>query len=271
MSRRGRESSAFSLFAFQDIITSVMGIMVLITLILALELLQRTENSPSQKTQEAVSMIRSTVSEASKLNKRIADLNDELAKRRTRISKFADFDVNRIDEKSVEMNLFNERLDSEIFAMVDVIKETTRREQEAKKLLSKQENDPEKTRALQEEIKKKMETVKELRRSKRIIFNPTEGDTKTPWLVEITAQGFKVAKSAVSAKTQSFSNVTDFENWANQRDRNSVYFVLLIKPDGILNYFAARRELIKSRFDIGYDLLMQDQTAVGPETGAATE
>ena len=50
--RRSARQSAFSLFSFQDIITSVTGIMVLITLLLAVELINRTEASPPMQTRE---------------------------------------------------------------------------------------------------------------------------------------------------------------------------------------------------------------------------
>ena len=50
MSRRRRRSAPFSLFAFQDIITSVTGIMLVITMLLALELLERTDVAPPQAT-----------------------------------------------------------------------------------------------------------------------------------------------------------------------------------------------------------------------------
>ena len=42
-SRKRRDESAVSFFSFQDIIASVTGIMLLITLLLVLELVVRTE------------------------------------------------------------------------------------------------------------------------------------------------------------------------------------------------------------------------------------
>ena len=45
MSRRGRSGHAISLFAFQDIITSVTAIIIVIVLLLALDLTQQKEGS----------------------------------------------------------------------------------------------------------------------------------------------------------------------------------------------------------------------------------
>ncbi len=54
MGRRKAASNSVSFFAFQDIITSVVGIFVLITLIMALELAQTMENA-SEASSEGVS------------------------------------------------------------------------------------------------------------------------------------------------------------------------------------------------------------------------
>ena len=48
--RRNHTTAAFSLFAFQDIITSVTGVMIMITLLLAVELVNRVEQSPAVQT-----------------------------------------------------------------------------------------------------------------------------------------------------------------------------------------------------------------------------
>ena len=46
MRTRGSSSSPFSLFAFQDIITSVIAIVILVTMILALEIVNRVTQAP---------------------------------------------------------------------------------------------------------------------------------------------------------------------------------------------------------------------------------
>ena len=67
MSRRGRNKSAFSLFVFQDIIMSVTGIMILITLILSLEMMERQEESPRERTSEIISQLKAAVGEVEDL------------------------------------------------------------------------------------------------------------------------------------------------------------------------------------------------------------
>lgn len=68
MSRRGRSGPAISLFAFQDIITSVTAIVIVVVLFLALDLVQRKESARAD----------SPVGVAADLTDRIAELKREL-------------------------------------------------------------------------------------------------------------------------------------------------------------------------------------------------
>ena len=62
--RRNSNRAAFSLFAFQDIITSVTAIMVLLLLILALELVSRVANvGVSEEHRKAAQQLRASISE----------------------------------------------------------------------------------------------------------------------------------------------------------------------------------------------------------------
>jgi len=162
MSRRSRRNSPFSLFAFQDIITSVTGIMILVTMMLALELIKRKE-----------------------------------------------------------------------------------------------------------QIRRTREQLQHLKKSNRMIFNPTEGDQKTPWLVELDAGAITVAKVGESARPQTFSNVERFLTWSTSRNRGAEYFVLLVKPGSVESFDKVHGTLTGRGFDVGYDVMAADQTAIDPETGAA--
>ena len=73
MSRRGRSGPVISLFAFQDIITSVTAIVIVVTLFLALDLVQRKQGqaseSPTVLAEELVARITALEGELAKLHK----------------------------------------------------------------------------------------------------------------------------------------------------------------------------------------------------------
>ncbi|MCA9124125.1 MAG: hypothetical protein H6822_30330 [Planctomycetaceae bacterium] len=277
MSRRGQNGVAFSLFAFQDIITSVTGIMILVTLILALELVQQMESSPSQRTKEVVQDINAAVTSVTELDAavarnqaRIAELQDRLTQGASRIGDVAGFDQRAVQQDVSDMEQMDDRLAKELQELAAQVEQTTHQQ---KKLNEERDQkvDPEAVQKKLDDLKKKKEDLEKLKSSNRIIFNPTEGDAKVPWLVEITGTSISVAKTGVTAPPTIHATGAAFAAWAQQLDKSRDYFVLLVKPDGIENYELVRASITRMGFDVGFDLLNSDQNAIDPEKGAAAE
>jgi len=278
MSRRGRETVAFSLFSFQDIIMSVTGIMILVTLILALELIQYKETSQDQRTRELVHSLQDAVADAQQWQEavlrnqaRMKELQDSLSRGATRLSELAGIDLRRLRDEVADLEQQNENLDRELTDLERQSREAERQEEETKRLQEELAEGEPALEQLIEEIQQKRESLEELKKSKRVIYNRSPGDEKTPWLVEITDAELIAAEAGMSGRPQTFSEVPAFAVWLAQRDPNAEYFVLLVKPEGIAKYAAARQVLRRGGFDMGYDLLAADQEAIDPEKGAAVE
>ena len=73
MVRRRKKQVTFSLFAFQDIITSVTGIMILATLMLAVEFIQRIDGAPPRQTEKIAARLRQSLEESQSLEQSIAE------------------------------------------------------------------------------------------------------------------------------------------------------------------------------------------------------
>jgi len=265
MSRRGGSTAAFSLFSFQDIITSVTGIMILVTLILALELIQRKESSPPVHTEEIAQNLQSTVTE---MQNRIEELKRKSAESNKRIDELAPLDKRAIQRDLADSEEANQRLDGQVEELERRKREAEQRMQEAERLLESQSVDPDALEKLQAEVRKKEEDLEELKSSDRIIYNRAPGDSKTPWLVEVSGDGFSVAEVGKSAPPKIFRTVGALGDWLAQRNSGSEYFVLFAKPDGIANFHAGQQMLQQKGFDVGYDLLGEEQKVIDPETGA---
>lgn len=274
MSRRRKQKVAFSLFAFQDIITSVVGIMILVTLILALEMVQQMEASPLQRTKAVVGEIDSANTNVDDLKAAvernlalIASLQDRLVQGAFRIDEVAEFDQRRTAEEIENLNALDVKLGQDL---AELAKQLQRSNDQRSEIEAERDSlDPDDLMAKLEKLEELKEELEKLKTTKRIIFNPTEGDSKTPWLVEITAATITAAKVGVSAPPTVFSSPSEFRAWARKRDKQSEYFVLLIKPDGIESFEEVHEALRKTGFDVGYDLLNTDQVAIDPEKGAA--
>lgn len=73
MARRGSAAPPISLFSFQDIITSVAGIIIFLTLMMAVELVQHANDSPPVQTSKLNTELSETVSAQLEEIKRLED------------------------------------------------------------------------------------------------------------------------------------------------------------------------------------------------------
>lgn len=268
MAGRSRRFAPFSLFAFQDIITSVTGIMILVTLTLSLELLQRKESSPPRKTAEIASDVRSAVAAN---EAEIDNLRRRLAARQSAMMQVAGIDKKQVLKQLTSIQELNNRLDKQLSAFAREHKDAQQRLQSAEEEENRRAADPQTVEELLREAEKKTRQIERLKRSNRTIFRPSPNAAKTPWLVEVTAGKMVAAPWGKSAPPTTVHTAAELKNLAARRDRKSEYFVLLIKPDGIEMFARARQALKSAGFDVGFDLLTADQTAVDLQTGAAAQ
>lgn len=277
MSRRNRNQTAFSLFAFQDIITSVTGIMILVTLILALELLQRKEGQAKDDTETVTEEIKASIADAEELDRTLAE-NEEVIKRikkqiesgQAQLSELAKYDIRQVESQIKNMKEVNEQFEKDKVRLEMSKEETEKRLKELEQRKQQRADDPETLQNLQEKIRQMEEELKKLKDENRVVYNPAEGDSKQPMLVQFEGEQIMTAKMGSDDGTQTFASADDFYAWAVRQDSNSIYFVLLVKPQGIENFLKLKTALKSEGFDVGSDLLQKDQTALDLGTGGAT-
>lgn len=264
MGRRRAAGPSITLFSFQDIITSVTGIMILVTLLMSVELIQRR-----QKSSAAPVTGRDTPQAATteQLTREIAELNARLESGRRSLGQFSGTIPGQIQEQGRDLDGLVRQLQQEA-AQLQVREDKTRRSRdEALQVASRQEND---LRETKERIAKLEKTVREVSSETRVVYNAVPGANKQAWLVELTETQIVAAAMEKSEKPRVFAGAmreADFRAWAATRDKNREYFVLLVKPSTIAVFEETRSGLRDLGFDLGYDLLAADQTAVDPTAG----
>jgi predicted RNase H-like nuclease (RuvC/YqgF family) len=266
MPRRRRAASPFSLFAFQDIITAVTGVMVLVTLFLALELVQRKEEAPPRKTREITQDLRAQMVQS---QAETGELEDRQAELTAMLKELAAYDAAAVRSEIRDLQAVNKKLQQENDERARQRDEANRRQEQAEAEQARIEQGRQKLKQTLETARQRERQLAKLKQSKRLFFNVKEGAGKQAWLTELAEAGLTVAQVGQLAQPRQFANTDAFLAWAKERDRKSEYFVLLVKPSGIKRYAevypALRQEL---KFDIGFDLLTEDQSAIDPETGA---
>lgn len=270
MSRRLRYRPALSLFAFQDIITAVSGVIILIMLLLTLSLTQLA-------TMESV--VESKVSDntggrLTSLQRRLDSLQAEYQKNEETLDTISSLPASeqlrhleslRLDIHQLQATLAAKESDFQDSQIKNNVLES------ANSRFSVLKSDLDTTLQSIEELEKQLA---ELRAANRVIFNPDARSKKRGWLIDLSEQEIlaaEVGKEAVPkrfSKTSQRRRTADFLRWAGTRDPTREYFVLIVRPKMISLYHHLREGLEAKDFDLGFDLLGSDDTVIDLQSGA---
>lgn len=275
MSRRGRSGPAISLFAFQDIITSVTAIVTVITLLLALDLVQRKQGKAADSYQNLAEELsqRITAGEAELANLRAAadsadtlvqdvaatspaQLREEIAAREQEIVRLqAKVDAQLEDQKSLKNDLKRAQVEQFDLSPVREQAEQARREAE-------------------ESDRKRAEVKAE----NRTVFSLPKGFQKEGWLAVIDAKAITVAPLGRAARPTTFTSsgallfsksaADEFLAWIERERLTSAHFLLLVRPEASTTFDEVRNRFKTKEVSFGFDLIGADETLIHPERGA---
>ena len=263
MSRKRQRQSAFTLFAFQDIITAVTGIMLLITLLLTLELVGRKEKASQEATTKTAASENVAVSaeELVQLEVDVSVLKKEHQDMMSVNAMLAKHDSKQVLTELEKMERMNKDRQAAI-----------RRRQKELHMATTQQKDAQKpqdsAKPLDEIIQQTKAKLKKIQKSSRIFVQAAKGSKKTNWLMEISKTGLKVAPLGKSVAPASFSNDNDFRQWLSKRSQASDHFILLVKAGGTLLYRQVAVSLDQKGFSKGKDVLQQGDHVIDDTTGA---
>ncbi len=265
MSRRRRQDPPFSLFAFQDIITSVTGIMVLLTLIVTLALITRELGAPEVQSLAVAADVSSVLDET---YSEISKLQGQVETRAGKLAEFANLSPSQVRRDVHDLQQQTESLGIQADSLKDKVDKT---EKERRRWKAKQ-FDLGKVRKRMQELQQDLERLRKrrqlLKQEDRLIYNPQQSSGKTAWLIDVDGERLLAARVGVSEAPRQFNRVADFLGWAQSRDASREYFVLLVRPGGIDAYYRILVTLAESGYDVGIDLIDQNQTVIDPATGA---
>jgi hypothetical protein len=239
--------------------------MILITLLLAIKLVERTEASPASTTSRVVETVAQQL-------KTMAEEIEELEAQLNRNQMILDGgalvsaevltnETQHIEDRSKQahrdIEVASEQLNKTVQQGVNL-----RKEQEARKAELAE------TPKLVEDAIKKGEALKKLKSGKRVIYNTPESAGKTVWFVQLSASKVLAAKAGVTSTPESFTDFKGFETWAKSQSSAGISFVLLVKADVAAEFDGLNEFLQGEGFAVGFDLLADDQFAIDPVLGA---
>lgn len=279
MARRRGEASPLSLFSFQDIVTGVMGVMVLVLLVIALELVQRQFTSPAaghaalrRQTALAIEQARAQLSRLQaaiqQMRARLAQEDwEELARRTT----------GEMQQEIEQLREQAARLQTQLAAahrQQEQLQERARQVQEHAQARQSQEEQT--LQSLAAQAAAVDAELEQLRHSGKLFLWPVASGGRTPWVVQLEEDQILVARLGPQERPGIYQQARPaarrqaFLSWANGRDRQREYFVLFIRPGAARWCHDLQNELLKRGFLVGLELLGPDQSVVDPEHGAPT-
>lgn len=259
--KRGQAGAPISLFSFQDIMTSVMGILVLITLMMSLELQETVEQVQTPAPQTATPPPETTVAE---LKQKREQLQAQYEKAVAELSAVAEM----TGDKSSVLREQLARLQTTITEMEQLERRVREIQTQTEELAKQEKSMAEKmqeTVALEQRASQLRGEIDRLKSNPRLTYIMQQGAGKSPILVELSGQLLGIG----SHKTQEpamWADAKDIDGrielllaLAGNYSPSTEYFVLLVKPSGFEHYRQVREKLAEKGFDVGTELLDENQ------------
>ena len=263
MGRRRSTSNSVSFFAFQDIITSVVGIFVLITLIMAIELAQTVADANEHSSQGvSIELLKSLASLEVGTLEMQAEF-DALSSAQNAASGLNRFNREQaLSDAQARLNQIQQRTARVEQDLEDVKKSLVQAKKIEEQLLAQNQS----AEAEREELKHLQDKRKEIERysavfeiDKPLIFRDQTQEGRSVVLVKLDKDEILVADSA-TAKTQKFTGkprLAKFSAWLANTQLNSRQFLVIVKPLGVDDFEEVKNSLDDARATWGFDVAEQ--------------
>ena len=269
MSRRTRNTTTkFSLFSFQDIITCLMGIMLLVTLMICLQIRKPDVRSKSEVKSKAEELKQV----ADSLKSDIVELQTQIERNIKLLESGAMSNTQLLKDKHTESEAARAAASRELGVLIERERAARSSADDAK---SRAESGRDRSEAemarLKQAQKRQEEILKDIRDGKRVVYNQYIGSAASCWIVEATNDTtFAAAQIGKSGPPMTFNSINAVLKWIRQKHNEDAEFMILLKPDAQTAIDRLPGTLREEKIAHAYDLLGQDQTALDPVSGAST-
>jgi hypothetical protein len=267
MSRRRSDGPTLSLLAFQDIITSVTAILLLVTLMLAMELTRPAgasagaDASLSQELQETID----------RLTDERSDLRKALDTGATQLDAQAAVDPRQLERQIGEAGL---ALDRQIRSNEARARKLAEAELERQRTEAARFDRSEDVRKLETMDREVGELKAEAQRAVRMVGRLSD---RTGWRVELTGTAVRLTPMKLQEPPPSFPEVASaptkpeidpasaaFLQWFRSGPNRRRYLLFVVRPSGIVRFAAIREAIDQIGVSYGYEAVGEDQILADP-------
>jgi len=264
--RRRSGGPTFSLFAFQDIITCVMGIMLLLTLMLAV-LISATEVTRSQSSAEDA--LQTLETEASELLTAIATLEQQLATQTETLRSGAlmNSELLRNNHDAAIQNAATSRQEADRVSGLAQSSEQTLNE--VREQYSDLQDTLEDIQNLESQLAEQQRELEQLKSGNKLVYNRHSSSAKFCWIIELDSPTrIRAALMGKESECTTLKNIAATIEWIAQKPAHESSVMLLVKPGSSNCLEDLSTELRQKGIPYGFDLLPQEKTVL-TQNGAA--
>jgi hypothetical protein len=249
----------------------VSGIIILITLMLVLELVQRRQSSAQVRTEAIAAQLRKTIDSA---EAEVNELKAALANESGHLEKVAGVSVEVMRREAFDTEAEIGSLQAEITELEAQERRATKENERMQAALFDRRKDEEKRAELETSTRDLEAELETITSSDQLIFNPMSPEGKAVWIAQIESGRVLVGRAGQRQKPEVFESgilqgaAVAFRTWLGSRSTANDYFFLLVRPGGAGQFSEIRAALSERSFSVGFDLLDEKQIAIDPEVGA---
>lgn len=275
---RSLNSTKISFFAFQDIITSVSGILILVTLILATDLDRPTSRTTQAATPELERELSETLQQQAELDISNRELQELLAAAEVApASEKLEADITQLhaqlaEEKRRHANLTEQLAASQstidardrTLGLTDLKSQIRQVHQEAESLFRQTDEVRIQMAGLEQKVANVQSKLLKLREreGKLWLIPDRNSTTKEPILATVSGSGVKVERFDHPDEAKEFStskSLNEFDAFLTGAKPINQYVVFLIRPSGI-ELFDRLVKLTRDKgFEVGFDALEENR------------
>lgn len=262
MSRRKRSGATpLSLFAFQDIITCVMGIMLLLTLMMSLQI---AVSKSTQASPEMLDIMNRISAEAAQLESAVAVLEAEIGSQTQLLRSGALLDVKVLDESRKRMSSHIAGTQQELVRLRSMADAASHELTETRMESDARSSEIAQAAALAADNERLEREIRELQSGQRVIYNAHDSQSQNCWIVELSdPANIRVASIGNEQSFRAFADVQQVLSWIRSQKQSGDAFMLLIKPGAAALFDQISESLHREGLAFGFDLLSQDTSVLG--------
>ncbi len=245
-----------------------MGIMLLLTLMMSLQIAMGDAVQVSPRVRELMDSISA---EAAKLERSVADVNKSVTSQTELLGSGALLDSRILEDSIKQMNNEIESSQNELQRLHQMTAAAQQDLAETKSEIESRSAEVARISSLKQENERIQSEIEMLQSGQRVIYNAHDSESQNCWLVELSdTTDIKAAMIGQEQAFQSFPNTAALTQWIEARAKAGDAFMLLIKPNAATEFDRITQVLHRQSGPFGFDLLPQDAIVLGQQVSGGT-